>query len=153
MPETWFVTLTYFSGKINYIHKNHDVRSITLDVDILLLRNITCIYRAYTKEWCGIKSEFYWNRTILLCMPCIYAYRKELPWILNTVSDEVIIFPLNLCLNEAADCDKKKLLMHEKGIRVAFIMNCICKYFEGHYITHDRITLHVTSQVKTFDRD
>ena len=30
------------------------------------------IYRAYTKEWCGFNINFYWNRTILLCMPCIW---------------------------------------------------------------------------------
>jgi hypothetical protein len=28
-------------------------------------------YRAYTKEWCGFNSIHYWNRTILLCIPCI----------------------------------------------------------------------------------
>jgi hypothetical protein len=29
------------------------------------------MYRAYTKEWCGIKVIQVGNRTILLCMPCI----------------------------------------------------------------------------------
>jgi hypothetical protein len=34
------------------------------------------IYRAYTKEWCGFNSIHYWNRTILLCTPCIYHLDK-----------------------------------------------------------------------------
>jgi hypothetical protein len=38
------------------------------------LITINLMYRAYTKEWCGFSSEYYWNRTILLCMPCIYIY-------------------------------------------------------------------------------
>jgi hypothetical protein len=32
-----------------------------------------CKYRAYTKQWCGIKRFKVWNRTILLCMPCTYG--------------------------------------------------------------------------------
>ena len=32
-----------------------------------------CMYRAYTKEWCGFNSEHYYIRTILLCMPCMYV--------------------------------------------------------------------------------
>jgi hypothetical protein len=33
--------------------------------------SIQLIYRVYTKEWCGFNSVHYYNRTILLCMPCI----------------------------------------------------------------------------------
>jgi hypothetical protein len=29
------------------------------------------IYRAYTKEWCGFNCYLHWNRTILLCTPCM----------------------------------------------------------------------------------
>jgi hypothetical protein len=32
------------------------------------------IYRVYTKEWCGFNSEYYWNRTIILCMLCIWGF-------------------------------------------------------------------------------
>ena len=32
------------------------------------------IYRVYTKEWCGFNSEYYLNRTILLCMPCLIKF-------------------------------------------------------------------------------
>ena len=30
-----------------------------------------CIYRVYTKEWCGFHTKYIVNRTILLCIPCI----------------------------------------------------------------------------------
>jgi hypothetical protein len=37
------------------------------------------VYRAYTKEWCGFKSDAIGAGTILLCMPCtlIYAHIKK----------------------------------------------------------------------------
>ena len=31
----------------------------------------TDIKRLYTKEWCGVNSVHYYNRTILLCILCI----------------------------------------------------------------------------------
>ena len=34
------------------------------------------IYRAYTKEWCGINSIHYWNRTIILCITYIATGRE-----------------------------------------------------------------------------
>jgi hypothetical protein len=42
------------------------------------------IYRVYTKEWCGLNSEYYWNRTILLCMLCI---RLKSEFLYDTASD------------------------------------------------------------------
>jgi hypothetical protein len=33
---------------------------------------VSIMYRPYTKEWCRFNSIHYWNRTILLCMSCIY---------------------------------------------------------------------------------
>ena len=45
--------------------------------------NIGGIYRVYTKEWCGFNSEHYYNRTILLCMPCItnnYTLKDHPNW-------------------------------------------------------------------------
>ena len=30
------------------------------------------IYMVYTKEWCGFNSVHYYNRTILLCIPCTW---------------------------------------------------------------------------------
>jgi hypothetical protein len=30
------------------------------------------MYRAYTKEWCGFTGDSYLDRTIILCMPCIF---------------------------------------------------------------------------------
>jgi hypothetical protein len=42
------------------------------DWQYLVRKTISVIkYRAYTKEWCGLNNYSYWNRTILLCMPCI----------------------------------------------------------------------------------
>jgi hypothetical protein len=38
------------------------------------------IYRAYTKEWCGLKIIKNWNPTILLCIPCIYPWHKKEFW-------------------------------------------------------------------------
>jgi hypothetical protein len=29
------------------------------------------LYRVYTKEWCSFNWIWHWNRTILLCIPCI----------------------------------------------------------------------------------
>jgi hypothetical protein len=37
-----------------------------------------CEYRVYTKEWCGFNSENYWNRIILLCIPCISDGKRSL---------------------------------------------------------------------------
>jgi hypothetical protein len=36
-----------------------------------------CIYRAYTKEWCGFTGDSYLDRTILLCMPCINSVNMK----------------------------------------------------------------------------
>jgi hypothetical protein len=57
------VTVTYLL--LNYLWLSID-KSNPLETKI----NLHYIYRAYTKEWCGFNSEYYLNRTILLCMPC-----------------------------------------------------------------------------------
>jgi hypothetical protein len=45
-----------------------------------LLKSAVCIYRVYTKEWCGFNSKKYWNRTILLCTPCINRTLQRLAY-------------------------------------------------------------------------
>jgi hypothetical protein len=43
-----------------------------------IIMPLLMIYRVYTKEWCGLNSEYYWNRTILLCIPCIIRVKTIL---------------------------------------------------------------------------
>jgi hypothetical protein len=57
-----------------WAHKEMGISLILfLLCNVIITIYIYIYIQVYTKEWCGFNSEYYLNRTILLCMPCIYT--------------------------------------------------------------------------------
>jgi hypothetical protein len=69
LPSIWYMERVFaFRGNLLRMYQREFWSFEIVFMDSLM-------YRVYTKEWCGFNSEYYWNRTIILCMPCITAIK------------------------------------------------------------------------------
>jgi hypothetical protein len=105
-----------------YMHELHLLITIYTEV----------LYRVYTKEWCGFKSENYWNRTILLCIPCIslvsvsrWCSLRGKNWIFICTVDYFLLQKLiktyywSVLLPQLSPLYFNKLFRHEKKVLVS----------------------------------
>lgn len=128
MSETWpviFILTVFFRQNKLVVQKSWRQRQYALHRDSIV-----------TKYYLHIRIV---ERASLDSKNCL--------WQINFYSHSVSVWAKQQRLIK-----KKISVMHEKGNRVALIMKCTCMYFEGHCIMYDRMSFHIKSQTKTFNR-